>query len=95
MARSRLIFWLKKQQVSRAVIERLEKTGRLLSWEEPITPDEDPWDTDFTPPANVLNPEQKAGARRNLALACGWEILGGLAARRHRQRQNGSLSARR
>ena len=49
----------KKARVSRAVIERLEKKGRLLSWEEPITPDEDPWDTDFTPPANVLNPEQQ------------------------------------
>ena len=52
-------FLAKKAQVSRAVIERLERKGRLLSWEEPITPDEDPWETDFTPPANVLNPEQQ------------------------------------
>lgn len=51
---------IKKAHVSRAVVQRLEKAGLLQSWEEPITPDEDPWDTDFTPPANVLNAEQKA-----------------------------------
>ena len=50
---------LEKAHVSRAVIQRLEKAGVLQTWEEPITPGEDPWDTDFTPPANVLNPEQK------------------------------------
>ena len=31
----------------------------LLTWEEPLTPGEDPWDTDFAPPANILNAEQK------------------------------------
>jgi primosomal protein N' (replication factor Y) len=51
-------FLLAKAQVSRTVIQRLEKKGRLLSWDEPLTPDEDPWDTDFAPPANVLNTEQ-------------------------------------
>src|SRR5271156_5155504 len=45
--------------VSRAVLQRLEKSGRLQTWEEPIVAEEDPWDTDFTPPANVLNAEQK------------------------------------
>jgi primosomal protein N' (replication factor Y) (superfamily II helicase) len=45
--------------VSRAALQRLENAGRLRTWDEPITADEDPWDTDFTPPANVLNPEQK------------------------------------
>ncbi len=50
---------IERANVSRAVIQRLEKAGRLITWEEPITPDEDPWDTDFTPPANVLNAEQK------------------------------------
>jgi primosomal protein N' (replication factor Y) len=49
---------IEKARVSRAVIQRLEKAGRLITWEEPITPDEDPWDSDFTPPANVLNSEQ-------------------------------------
>jgi primosomal protein N' (replication factor Y) len=50
---------VEKAGVSRAVILGLEKSGRLLTWEEPLTPDEDPWDTDFTAPANVLNGEQK------------------------------------
>jgi primosomal protein N' (replication factor Y) len=46
--------------VSRGAVQRLEKDGCLQTWEEPITADEDPWDTDFTPPANILNAEQKA-----------------------------------
>jgi primosomal protein N' (replication factor Y) len=50
---------VEKAGVSRGVILRLEKSGRLLTWEEPLTPHEDPWDTDFTPPANTLNAEQK------------------------------------
>jgi primosomal protein N' (replication factor Y) (superfamily II helicase) len=50
---------LEQAGVSRAALQRLEKSGRLQTWEEPITADEDPWDTDFTPPANVLNAEQK------------------------------------
>src|SRR6202042_1535112 len=48
-----------KAGVSRAMVLRLEKKGRLLSWEEPLTIEEDSWDTDFTPPTNVLNAEQK------------------------------------
>jgi primosomal protein N' (replication factor Y) (superfamily II helicase) len=48
-----------KAKVSRTILQRLEKSGQLLTWEEPLTPDEDPWDTDFVPPANVLNDEQK------------------------------------
>ena len=48
-----------KAKVSRSILQRLEKSGQLLTWEEPLTPDEDPWDTDFVPPANVLNGEQK------------------------------------
>ncbi len=52
--------WLVKQAgVSRSALQRLEKGGRLQTWEETITAEEDPWDTDFTPPANILNPEQK------------------------------------
>ncbi len=50
---------LKKAEVSRAVIQRMEKQGRLLTWDEPLTTEEDAWDTGFTPPANILNPEQK------------------------------------
>jgi primosomal protein N' (replication factor Y) len=49
---------VEKAGVSRAVIARLETTGLLRTWEEPLTGAEDPWDTDFTPPSNVLNAEQ-------------------------------------
>ncbi len=55
-----LNFLLEQAGVSRAAVQRLEKEGCLQTWEEPITAEEDPWDTDFTPPANVLNAEQKA-----------------------------------
>ena len=64
-----LAFLMEKAAVSRAIIQRLEKSGRLLTWEEPLTPDEDPWDTEFTPPANVLNSEQ------NQALAEIWRWM--------------------
>ena len=50
---------LEKARVSRSVVHRLDKAGLLQTWEEPIAPGEDPWDTDFIPPANVLNAEQK------------------------------------
>jgi primosomal protein N' (replication factor Y) (superfamily II helicase) len=60
---------IEKAQVSRSVIQRLEKNSRLLTWEEPLTTEEDSWDTDFTPPANILNPEQ------NQALAEIWRWL--------------------
>ena len=50
---------LEQAGVSRAALQRVEKSGRLQTWEEPITADEDPWDTDFTPPTNVLNAEQE------------------------------------
>jgi primosomal protein N' (replication factor Y) (superfamily II helicase) len=50
---------LEKASVSALVIKRLENAGLLLTWDEPLIPGEDPWDTDFTPPANVLNAEQK------------------------------------
>jgi primosomal protein N' (replication factor Y) len=50
---------IKKAAVTPPVIKRLETAGMLVTWEEPIAPGEDPWDTDFVPPANVLNAEQK------------------------------------
>jgi primosomal protein N' (replication factor Y) len=46
-------------QISASAVARLEKSGRLQTWEEPLTAEEDPWDTDFTPPTNILNEEQK------------------------------------
>ena len=60
---------LEKAKVSRAAVKRLEKSGLVDTWEEPMTPGEDPWDTDFTPPANILNVEQ------NEALAEIWRWL--------------------
>ena len=50
---------LEKASVTALVVKRLENAGMLFTWEEPLIPGEDPWDTDFTPPANVLNAEQK------------------------------------
>ena len=61
---------LKRTKATRAVVDRLEKKGALKSWDEPVTA-EDPWDTDFTPPSNVLNSEQK------LALEEVWRWLVG------------------
>jgi primosomal protein N' (replication factor Y) (superfamily II helicase) len=60
---------LDKARVTRAAVQRLAKAGLLETWEESITPGEDPWDTDFVPPANVLNAEQ------NEALAEIWKWL--------------------
>jgi primosomal protein N' (replication factor Y) len=61
---------LVQASVTRAVVLRLEKKGRLLAWKEPLTADEDPWDKDFAPPTNLLNDEQKsvlAEIRRSVA----------------------------
>src|SRR6266481_3709867 len=54
-----LALLMEKAKVTRAVVMRLEKSGRLLTWEEPLTQEDDAWDADFTPPANMLNAEQK------------------------------------
>jgi len=63
---------LEKAHVSRAVVQRLEKSGVLQTWEEAITPGEDSWDTDFAPPANILNAEQKAALEEILR----WIVAG-------------------
>ena len=51
---------LKLSGLSRQVIERLLREGRLESWEEALDPAEDPFDTGYTPPAHTLNPEQES-----------------------------------
>ncbi len=51
---------MEKAGVTRAALRRLEQAGTLLAWEEPFAGAEDSWDTDFHPPANVLNAEQSA-----------------------------------
>ncbi|MGB0036563.1 MAG: primosomal protein N' [Candidatus Acidiferrales bacterium] len=65
-----------RAEVSRAVVQRLEKKGRLLTWEEPLTPDEGPWETDFIAPTNVLNSEQKQA----LAEIWRWLVAGEFSA---------------
>ncbi|MGH9743379.1 MAG: DEAD/DEAH box helicase, partial [Candidatus Acidiferrum sp.] len=51
---------LKLAQVSRSLIERMLAGGLLESWEEPLDPAEDPFDTGYTPPAHALNGEQES-----------------------------------
>src|SRR3984957_4588656 len=54
-----LAFLLQEARVSKTVVQRLEKKRLLLDWEEAVTTEEDRWDTDFIPPSNVLNLEQR------------------------------------
>src|SRR5215471_3788444 len=49
---------LKLSGLSRAFVERLIGLGKLESWQEPLDPAEEPFDTGYTPPAHALNPEQ-------------------------------------
>ena len=55
-----------------ALVSRLQKIGRLFIWEEPLATEEDPWDTDFKPPANELNTEQN----RSLEEISRWLLSG-------------------
>ena len=45
--------------VSRSVIERLARQGYLQIWEEPVAIGQGLLETDFTPPSNVLNEDQR------------------------------------
>jgi primosomal protein N' (replication factor Y) len=54
--------------VSRALIERLIRQGKLKSWDEPLAVEEDLFEVDFTPPSNILNSDQ----RRELDEITGW-----------------------
>ena len=51
----------KLSRVSRTLIDRLIRQEKLKSWEEPLAVGEDLFALDYTPPSNVLNPDQ-AGA---------------------------------
>ncbi len=51
---------LKLSGLSRAVIERLLREGKLEFWEEPLDPAEEPFDAGYTPPAHALNPQQES-----------------------------------
>jgi primosomal protein N' (replication factor Y) len=50
---------LKLASVSRTVIDRLARQGKVQIWEEPATTTIDPLEADFTPPANILNGDQQ------------------------------------
>jgi primosomal protein N' (replication factor Y) (superfamily II helicase) len=50
---------LTKASATRSVVARLEKQGALVAWDEAVSLGEDSWDTDFTPPTNTRNAEQK------------------------------------
>jgi primosomal protein N' (replication factor Y) (superfamily II helicase) len=69
---------LKAAAVSRSVLVRLEKQGKVTSWEEPLMAEEGPWDTDFTPPSNVLNGEQTAALAEIKAWLAAEEFTAGL-----------------
>ena len=46
-------------RVSRSAIERLQRQGKLHVWEEPAATAVSPLEADFSPPSNVLNPDQQ------------------------------------
>ena len=50
---------LRLANVTRSLIDRMLRDGLLESWEEPLDPAEDPFDTGYTPPAHELNSEQE------------------------------------
>src|SRR5690242_14907334 len=50
----------KLSRVSRTLIERLIRQEKLKSWEEPLAVEEDLFSLDYTPPSNVLNPDQRS-----------------------------------
>jgi primosomal protein N' (replication factor Y) len=54
-----LALLLKQTGVSRSVVARLEKQGKLTAWEEPLAAEEELFEMDFEPPANVLNQDQQ------------------------------------
>jgi primosomal protein N' (replication factor Y) (superfamily II helicase) len=58
----------KLSRVSRSVIDRMLRAGKLISWEEPLTVEEDLFGADYTPPSNVLNADQQ----RALGEIRGW-----------------------
>ncbi|MGB6595878.1 MAG: primosomal protein N' [Candidatus Acidiferrum sp.] len=58
-----LLQLLKLAQVSRSLIDRMLAEGLLESWEERVDPEEDPFDTGYTPPAHALNEEQESAMK--------------------------------
>src|SRR2546421_213175 len=53
-----LVSLLKTADVSRTVVQRLVREGKLVVWEEPLAPEQAPFATDLLLPINLLNAEQ-------------------------------------
>ncbi len=53
---------LKLASVSRTIVQRLAKEGRVRLWEEPVEDQKSLFEADFIPPSNVLNEEQDRAA---------------------------------
>jgi primosomal protein N' (replication factor Y) len=51
---------LKLAEASRSVVERLEREGKVQTWEEPLVAEEEAFETNFSPPNHRLNPSQQA-----------------------------------
>ena len=58
----------KLAKVSRPLIERMIRREKLKCWEEPIAIEENLFDSDYTPPSNILNVDQD----RELGVIRGW-----------------------
>jgi primosomal protein N' (replication factor Y) (superfamily II helicase) len=58
-----LVQLLKLAQVTRAFVARMLREGFLESWEEVIDPAEDPFDTEYRPPAHELNAQQDSAMK--------------------------------
>ena len=73
---------LRLANVTRSLIDRMLRDGFLESWEEPLDPAEDPFDSGYTPPGHELNSEQEAaltGIRARFELgAFGVQLLHGV-----------------
>jgi primosomal protein N' (replication factor Y) len=66
---------LARASASRAAVERLLRDGKLTSWEEPATAEEDSFDAGYSAPSNILNPAQE----RAVAELHGWLARGEFA----------------
>jgi len=54
---------LRLAHVSREFLRRMLGEGSLESWEEPLDPAEDPFDSGYTPPGHELNAEQESAMK--------------------------------
>ena len=79
---------LERAQVTKRTIEKLESAGQLIIWEEPLIPDDDPWESETRPSEQCPQRRAVRSARRNPQLAGRRKISTSPAPRRNRQRQD-------